>query len=343
MNIKKILQLSVKNKIISENQKVELIQFFEEYDNETNSDSSVTKIMYYIGGFIMLCAMFSLMLHTIHNSTYFIILWLGLFYALIFIGTGEYLWKRKEKFPAGILYFLFITMFSLIILDFEKMIGFFPHFSDMYKIDNYYSLCRVPVLVLSGVGLWMTTFIQKYRKTDIFAIPIIFFLYSIFLTILHYIYNDSIFKSLYLASSGLIFSIGLLVIGLIKDKITRVDYSKWMYFFSAIGIYLNLFIILDNYNQEIVSNSFLGLSLLYCFIGLILQRKLFSIIGLIGIIKYIICLEFDIIDSDNPILLTSVILITGMLILLAGVWVNKYSTRIRNKFIRIITHIISNK
>ncbi len=83
----------------------------------------------------MLCAMITLMSHTIQNSTYSMILLLGTLYAALFLVVGEFLWRKNEKLPAGILYFLFIAAFGFIIMDIEKMTGFFPHFSDMDKIS----------------------------------------------------------------------------------------------------------------------------------------------------------------------------------------------------------------
>ena len=57
-------------------------------------------------------------------------------------------------------------------------------------------------------------------------------------------------------------------------------------------------------------------------IGLLIQRKVFSIIGLLGAIEYIIYLETTAI-KDNTTLLTSMILITGLMILYLGVLYNK--------------------
>ena len=53
-----------------------------------------------------------------------------------------------------------------------------------------------------------------------------------------------------------------------------------------------------------------------------IQRKPFSIIGILGVIEYIMYLEFDNI-KNNTTLLTSVVLITGLVILYAGVIYSK--------------------
>ena len=130
MDFEKILNLGVEKNIINETQKNGLIDLYYQNNNEPKQVSTVVKVLYYIGGFIMLGAMTALMSDTIQHSTYAMILMLGTIYAVLFLGVGEFLWRKNEKLPAGILYFLFIAAVGFIVMDIEKMTGFFPHFSD---------------------------------------------------------------------------------------------------------------------------------------------------------------------------------------------------------------------
>ena len=60
-----------------------------------------------------------------------------------------------------------------------------------------------------------------------------------------------------------------------------------------------------------------------------IQRKPFSIIGIFGVIEYIMYLEFENI-KNNTTLLTSVVLITGLIILYAGVIYSKNVDKLRD-------------
>ena len=60
-----------------------------------------------------------------------------------------------------------------------------------------------------------------------------------------------------------------------------------------------------------------------------IQRKPFSIIGIMGVIEYIMYLEFDNIKNHTT-LLTSVVLITGLIILYAGVIYSKNVDKLRS-------------
>ena len=121
------------------------------------------------------------------------------------------------------------------------------------------------------------------------------------------------------------------IVGFIKDRLARADYSKWMYFVGSAGFFVFMIFLLDALNIGIWQDQLICfvLSLIYIFIGLIIQRKPFSIIGILGVIEYIMYLEFDNI-KNNTTLLTSVVLVTGLIILYAGVLYNKNVDKIRS-------------
>ena len=330
MDFERVLNLGVEKEIINETQKNSLIDLFYQNENESKQVPTVVKMFYYIGGFIMLCAMVALMSDTVQHSTYKMILMLGTLYAGLFLGVGEFLWRKNEKLPAGILYFLFVAAIGLIVMDIEKMTGFFPHFSDMDKIPNYWDVCRFPVILLSVLTIITNTILQKFRPASLLAVPTIFCSYAIFMTIVDFIYGYKNITPKIFFTSNMIFGAGLSIIGFIKDRLAKADYSKWMYFVGSAGFFMFAMFLLDALNIGIWQDQLICfiLSLIYIFIGLMIQRKPFSIIGIFGVIEYIMYLEFEHIEH-NTTLLTSVVLVTGLIILYAGVLYNKNVDKIR--------------
>jgi len=69
MDFEKILNLGVEKNIINETQRNGLIDLYYQNNNEPKQVSTVVKVFYYIGGFIMLGAMTALMSDTIQHST----------------------------------------------------------------------------------------------------------------------------------------------------------------------------------------------------------------------------------------------------------------------------------
>ena len=301
MDFEKILNLGVEKNIINETQRNGLIDLYYQNNNEPKQVSTVVKVLYYIGGFIMLGAMTALMSDTIQHSTYAMILMLGTIYAVLFLGVGEFLWRKNEKLPAGILYFLFVAAIGLIIMDIEKMTGFFPHFSDMDKIPNYWDMCRFPVIVLSSLTIVANTILQKFRPVSLLAVPTIFCSYAIFLTIVDFIYGYKNITPKIFFTSNMIFGAGLGAIGFIKDRLAKADYSKWMYFVGSAGFFMFTMFLLYDLNVGVWQDQLICfiLSLIYIFIGLMIQRKPFSIIGIMGVIEYIMYLEFNNIKNFN--------------------------------------------
>lgn len=331
MNFENILSLGVEKEIINENQKNSLLDLFYQSEKNPKQVSAVVKMFYYIGGIIMLGAMTSLMANTIQNSTYAVILTLGTIYALLFLGIGEYLWKKNEKFPAGILYFLFVATFSFIVLAIEKMTGFFPHFSYIDKYPNYWGMCFFPVLLLSFLTIIVNTILQRFRQVDLLVVPTILCSYATYLTFIDHIGGFDVDEHRVFYASNLIFAIILTIIAFLKDRLTKVDYSKWLYFFGAVGIFWSQIALLCPSSLEIWQGQFILfiLSSAYVLFGLIIERKSFSILGVLGIIEYIIFLEFDIIQ-DNVDLLTSAMIMTGLIILYSGVIYSKNANKLKN-------------
>ena len=105
----------------------------------------------------------------------------------------------------------------------------------------------------------------------------------------------------------------------------------WMYLVGATGFFMYAMFLLDALNIGVWQDQLICfiLSLIYMFIGLMIQRKPFSIIGILGVIEYIMYLEFDNIKNHTT-LLTSVVLITGLTILYAGVIYSKNIDKLRN-------------
>ena len=151
------------------------------------------------------------------------------------------------------------------------------------------------------------------------------------MTIVDFIYGYKNITDKIFFTSNMIFGFGLSIVGFIKDRLAKADYSKWMYFVGSAGFFMYTMFLLDDLNIGVWQDQLICfiLSLIYIFIGLMIQRKPFSIIGIFGVIEYIMYLEFEHIEH-NTTLLTSIVLVTGLIILYAGVLYNKNVDKIRS-------------
>ena len=151
------------------------------------------------------------------------------------------------------------------------------------------------------------------------------------MTLVDFIYGHKNITPKIFFTSNMIFGAVLSIVGFIKDRLVKADYSMWMYFVGSVEFFMFAMFLLDALNIGSWQDQIICfiLSLIYIFIGLMIQRKPFSIIGILGVIEYIMYLEFEHIEH-NTTLLTSVVLVTGLIILYAGVWYNKNVDKLRS-------------
>lgn len=329
MNYEQKLSEGVEKGIISLEQKNKLVELFSNNTINTKVEQtsekkfSVETFLYYFGSFIILCAMGYFMSNTITKSTFLAIFTLGSLYALIFAGLGEYLWKKADKLPASLLYFLFVTMITFLVMVVEKITGFFPHFSEMHQYSNFYLACRPALILLAFTSIIVGVVVLQNRKAPLLTIPIISGAYSLAYMIgpmfIGNIKEPTMVNAMWI---NFLFSLSLIITAFIKDKLTEIDYSKWSYIIGAILFYPSILVLVSYYfkhiNVEIIQGLMGLIGLLYIVSSLLLQRKVFMILGVFGFVGYIFHLEFKYI-THAPILLPSVILLTGLLIFYAGI------------------------
>lgn len=329
MDYKKKLGEAVEKNIINVEQQQKLIELF--FNNSNNSDHlkesyikfSTETFLYYFGSFIILCAMAFFMFNTITGSTFFKIFCLGSFYAVIFAKLGEYLWKKAEKLPAGLLFFLFVTMIVFLIMVVEKAIGFFPHFSEADKYVNFYAACRPALISLALSAIIIGSVVLKKRADSLQTIPVIFGSYGLFVMIGPMLAGNFLEPTeINIYWVNLIFSISLIATAFKLDKKSEIDYAMWPYICGGFALYYSITSILSYYIQnpysEFTPFVFGLVGLIYILASLIIKRKIFMILGVFGFVGYIFYLEFHFIEN-SPILLAAIILITGLLVFYAGI------------------------
>lgn len=95
---------------------------------------------------------------------------------------------------------------------------------------------------------------------------------------------------------------------------------------------------LNDVDSEIVPFMFGFIALIYILASLILKRKSFMILGVLGFVGYVFYLEFKFIEN-SPILLAAIILITGLIVFYAGILYHQNKEII---YTYIETHVLQN-
>lgn len=342
--------------IISEEIYNKLVEFDTKDISQSETENTITSknlrsnfetILLYVGSFVIFIGMYLFMEDIIGKTNFWIILLTSIIYLVIFWVSGEFLWKNNNKKAAGIFYIFSILSFGLCITVITKMTGFYPRFSelDTYSGDTL-SLQRPALTVITLLSLTFAGLLMKVR-TNIFSIlPLIFGGY-----ILYYInvisFAKTFIKSSELAESliCLIYSIVLVCLGLIYDKKTKKDHSLWLYSLGAIFIYFSIMIIVGEYVcEKWYSTIMFLLSGLFFYIALIIKRKMFLFLGLFGSITSFIIIEFERLSAlKAPEMLTIFVMtVTGVLVLLLGLKLKKYLTKLEKFATKHLPNFIKN-
>lgn len=341
---KKLLEACSKG-IISEAQLNQLLEFLNNSGYvETTQKFNIETVLYYSGSLIALGAMIYYMHDLVTSSTYGFILLLSIIYSLIFFFTANFMWKKGNSTPAGLLYILFALSISYIVLVITKMTGLYPHFSEARQYADFYDASKPALCTIFSAALLCSCLVLKKRPLSILVTPVIASVYSIFLLYI----PDLLDKVPFLNDEGglyysLIFSFLLLVTAYKKDRLHRVDYPKWMYLIGSIMFYFSFtgltYTIFDAKGHDYVNTVvLLVFSFIYLILSILLQRKTFLLLGGIGFFSYIVFLETSILSDlkANSFLTITCVILTGLLVVFTGIYYKNNLEKIENSVEKII-------
>lgn len=333
--------------IISEEQVNRLCEFFSlepVQDTEPRQKFNLETVLYYGGSLIALGAMIYYMHDVVNSSTYAFILLLSIVYSLIYFFTADFMWKENHKTPAGLLYMLFNLSISYIVLVITKMTWLYPKFSDAIYYDDFYDASKPALFIIFLVTLLSSVLTLKRRPLSIAVIPVIAAIYGVFVLYI----PDLLDKIPFIKHDGgmyytLIFSVILLVLAFVKDRVYSIDYSKWMYFVSAFSMSVSFtfiaYLLLDMNGHEYLTYFVLIIfNIMFIILSILLQRTVFLFLGGLGFFIYLVVLETSALSDihANSFVVISAVLLTGLAVIFAGIFYKNNINKIEDAVERFI-------
>ncbi len=307
-------------------------------------------IMLYVGSFIIVIAMCFFMGQIVHKTSYITILLTSIAYFVAFLLSGEYMWKTQNKIPAGIFYLFSILSFAFCVVVVTKMTGFYPKFSELsIFVDSFWEKQKAALTLITVLSLCFSGFLMKVRTNILSIIPLIaggFFLCNLY-CITDKFFNDPLNQYSLLL---LLFSILLIGAAVLIDKKTKIDHPLWLYSIGAVMLYLSISLFLSNIDFTL-SNSFLiyficmlVVSQFFFLFALILRRKMFLTLGLLGSVCWFVAIELYILSNAKmpPLFVTSIMIITGILILLLGLKLKNTMPKLEDFTVKHLPKFIQN-
>lgn len=308
------LNKAAQEQIISAEQAGKLWMYLNQLQRDTPR-FEFSHIMYYFGGFLAISAVtlfVTLSWQALQGVGLFILSSLLFLFGALLI---HYFLNKKLVIPAGIMSVFCVALVPLAIYNIQLTFGWFPNSSVHYRgfyswIQGYWVPMELGTLIIASVMLYI------YQFTFL-VFPIAFTLWFLSMDLYCLFLNTDNFASR--ASFSLYFGLLMLCAALYMDlkhnsDDKKNDYAYWLYLFGVITFWSGL-------SFQSSTNEFN--KLIYCFIniiliftGAILNRRVFTVFGAIGVLGYLSHLSVSV--FANSLGFPIVLVFLGILIMLAA-------------------------
>lgn len=319
---REILKKAVDAGIITESQCAKLIEFFRQQPNTTNN-FGLTNVLYYLGGLMAIGAMSLFMTLGWEIFGGWGILFLSFCYAVLGLLLLHLFQKKDLAIPAGICATFVIFLTPLAIYGLEKAMGWWPQDATVFREYNFFIKWYWMYMELGTLAVGVILLIIYRYPFMVLPIALTLWYMSMDLTAVltsgNYTFELGAQVSLYF---GLIF---MIIAFLVDLKFYRLaDYAFWLYLFSVLTFWGGLTSL--NSDNELAKFIYLCINLVMILIGTMLNRKVFTVFGGIGVCIYLGHLAYQVFKNSFmfPIILTLI----GFIIISLGIFWQKHEQRI---------------
>lgn len=252
---------------------------------------------------------------------------LALGFTSLGFGLTHYFLKKKLRIPAGIMATFTLALVPLIVYNAQFVLGYHPAVKiaagELDSISNWYWLNMKIVTI--AVGAMMFYF---YRFTFLlFPLAIILWSMSLDVVPLFFPMQDDTLSTH--ATFSILFGLLILSVAIWLDfssKDDGQDYAFWLYIFGVITFWSGLNVHIPN--SELGKFFYCLVNVMLLFVGALLNRRIFAVVGAIGILMYIIHLAFEVFANSVGFPIAMVIL--GILIIFAAMYLRRIEMKIQS-------------
>ncbi len=295
---KELLQSAVKAGLITEEQAFKLWEYLDQQRQNVSNEIpdlthviksprfSLGHVLYYLGGLIVIGAMSWFMVSAWESLGGFGIAAFAAFFAGAFFIVGKNLWQQDEyKIPGGILVATSVAVVPLIVYGVQKGLGFWPSGSIPSSYKDYHIYIKGNFVLMELVTVFVACAVIRVIRFPFITFPAVLALWYLSMDVVPWLlgaeYNSWEFKR----SLSLCFGMTMLFVTYFIDRRTKEDFAFWGYLFGGLIFWGAL--------SSMSSNTELG-KFVYClinlgliFLSVFLSRRIFIVLGSMGVFYYI--------------------------------------------------------
>lgn len=330
----KDLEAGVKAGLISKDQAEQLWIFWQNQQNVVGF--RFARLLYYLGGMIAISAITIYMTKAWNKLQGYPLLILAIFFLSLGFFLTHYFLKRGLRLPAGIMATFSLAAVPLIVYNVQHLLGFNPpanhDYTDFHYWIDWYWLSMELATLLVGVVMF-----SVYRFSFLFF-PIAVILWYMSMDLWPLLLRVHDYTPAYQMTFSMIFGLIVLIVALFIDfkfDNEREDYAFWLYLVGVIIFWGGLS--LQSSSHELNNFFYFLINVVMLFVGTFLNRRVFLVFGVIGVLGYFSHLAFTVFANSFGFPL--VLVFIGIMIIFAAV----FFTRIESKLNKLISPYIPEK
>ena len=302
-------------------------------EDKNTSKFNLENFLYYFGGFIIITAMGWYLGLTAAILGYGSLFITSIIYFVLFIGTGNYLWKKEKKTPGGLLYVCAVSIVPLAVWAFESLIGIMP--KDLSRYDDFHILVRSGYISMELATIIVGFVFLKFRKFPLLTLPICYAMWYLSMDIVPLLTGQGFIAPTWGMKNfaSCVFALVMLFLAARFDNNKKYteDFSCWLYIFGATMLWGAIISILAQYRWYNEFAYFLTalFSFVYMLVSILIRRKVFMVWGTIGVWSYLGHLAYKV--FADSLLFPFALVAFGLSIIFFGIYYSKNSKTLEVK------------
>lgn len=316
------LQLAEQQGVINSDQRQALEALFAGTADPTLARFGFSHVLYYFGGLIAISALSLFATLGFEALGYGFLLFIAVAYVVLAVGLSEWLLPRGHTIPAGITAALAVSLVPLVIYALQHLLGFWAG-EDQYRNFHHYIgwrwiLMEFATLIAGAIALW------RYRLPFL-MMPVAVVGWYLSMDLARFLSAD---PDAWLLNRPVSIVVGLVMVlaSLLLDRKTRrqPDLGFWLCLFGALAFWGAL-----SWSSSSIwwhPHAYALMSIGMIFIGALLNRRIFTILGAISFGAYLSWLAYSVFSTS--ILFPVVLCAIGLGIVAFGIWWQKHEPEI---------------
>lgn len=308
-----MMNKAVEAQILSMEQSERLLHFLKNLP-EQGPSFNLTNVLYYFGGLIAIGAMtlFLGLSWELYNQS--IVFVLSLSYSVLGLALAHMFRNKHLDIPAGICATFTICLTPLTIYALQKMTGWWPE--DDLKYYQYHYYIKWNWLYMEFATLIVGVILAWIYRYAFMVMPIAVTLWYMSMDLTSMLNNGNYDFEL-AAMVSMYFGLITTLIAFWVDvrSVNSKDYAFWLYIFGVIAFWCGLSS--QSSDSELSKFIYMCINLVMILTGVILNRKVFVILGAFGICGYLGHLAYRVFQFSTlfPVVLTLI----GIAIIYLGI------------------------